>query len=153
MEKLHQETFILRHLRLEKELNFYRLQNWTKIVRPRVKFLSPNWPLSPSWHFLQIFLCHWEFESLNCRYTYFYLLTKNMRANMKSVGTRGRHRWKFGRYPVSISTQKIFSGRYQSVHEKFFLAGKFQNLTICSTNALQAVDFQSRNECQNLSCL
>ena len=25
--------------------------------------------LSPNWHFLQFFLCHWELESLNCRYT------------------------------------------------------------------------------------
>ena len=50
--------------------------------------------------------------------------------------TRGRHNWKFGRYPVSIGTQKFLAGtRYPSVlffscpyplpigTKKFFLAG------------------------------
>ena len=36
--------------------------------------MSPNWHISPNWHFpelalFEIFLCHWEFESPNCRYT------------------------------------------------------------------------------------
>ena len=55
---------------MKNELNFYRLQNWKKVVRPRVKFLSPNWHFpqlalpptstSPNWHFPQLAL-FWTF--------------------------------------------------------------------------------------------
>ena len=51
-------NFILGHLGLKKELNFYRLQNWKKIVRRRVKFFEPVPQLAlhltgtpPNWHF------------------------------------------------------------------------------------------------------
>ena len=56
-------NFIQGHLRLKKELNFNRLQNWRKIVRPRVKFFEPVPKLAhpptrtsststfPNWHF------------------------------------------------------------------------------------------------------
>ena len=54
-------NFIYGHFKLKRESNFYRFQSWKK--RPRIKFLSLNW------HFLQFFLCQWEFESPNCRYS------------------------------------------------------------------------------------
>ena len=65
--------------RLKKELNFDRLQNWKKIVRPRVKFFEPIPLLAlhptgtfPNWYLPQLallrFLCHWEFWSPNCRH-------------------------------------------------------------------------------------
>ena len=46
---LHIFINIIGDLGLKKELNFNRLQNLKKIVRPRVKF-SPNWHISPNWH-------------------------------------------------------------------------------------------------------
>ena len=50
-------------LRLEKEINFYPLQSWKKIVRPRVKFLQvalsqlalPQTGTFLNWHFLRTF--------------------------------------------------------------------------------------------------
>ena len=57
--------YLKSHQRLEKELIFPRLQNRKKIVRPRVKFFSPNW------HFLQFFLSlRIVIESPNCWYSY-----------------------------------------------------------------------------------
>ena len=51
------------HLMLKKELNFYRLQSWRKIVRPRVKFFEPVPQLafppsgtSLNWHVPQLTL-------------------------------------------------------------------------------------------------
>ena len=63
---------ILSHLKLTKELNFYRLQNRRKIVCLRVKFFEPVPQLAhlstctfPNWHFPQlelfaIFVCSIE---------------------------------------------------------------------------------------------
>ena len=39
--------FYLRSFKAEKELNVYRLRNWEKIVRPRVKFFEPIPQLAP----------------------------------------------------------------------------------------------------------
>ena len=41
-------NFIWGYLRLKKELNFYRRQNWKKIVRPRVKFCPPTGTCPPT---------------------------------------------------------------------------------------------------------
>ena len=80
--------FYFRSFKSEKELGFYRLQNSKKIVQG-LNFCPPTgtsfkWhfpevaiPLlailptgtSPSRRFFGIFLCHWEFEFRNCRYT------------------------------------------------------------------------------------
>ena len=67
-------NFILGHLRLRKEVNFYSLENGKKIVRPRVKFCPPTGTssptgTSPNWYLFELFLCHWELESPNCLYT------------------------------------------------------------------------------------
>ena len=67
---LYFNDFILCHLRLKNKLNFYRLQDWKKIFRLRVKFFEPSPRLDfPQLAVFAFFLWHWEFESPNCHYT------------------------------------------------------------------------------------
>ena len=53
---LYFHEFYLRSFKTEKEVKFLPPSKLEKIVRPRVKFLSLNWHLSPTRHFPQLAL-------------------------------------------------------------------------------------------------
>ena len=72
---LYFPKFYSRSFKAGNELNFYKIRKKTSVQGLNFSPNShcPQLALPPTGTFLNFFLCHWEFESPNCRYTKIYI--------------------------------------------------------------------------------